>query len=83
RKLAGELVSEIFHQCVLDAETKILGSRNEAPLVLCWVCKTWRAAALSTPHLWTRLHFSARIWKKAGVIELAEFWLKHSGTLPI
>ncbi|KAJ7575414.1 hypothetical protein C8J56DRAFT_1063653 [Mycena floridula] len=82
-KLHADVLSEIFHHCVLHAHTKTLGTAGQAPLVLCWVCKPWRSAALSSPRLWTRLDFNPRIWKKKGVVELAECWLKRSGTLPI
>ncbi|KAJ7578060.1 hypothetical protein C8J56DRAFT_898743 [Mycena floridula] len=82
-KLHSELLSEIFHLCVLDAKTKTLGMGSEAPLVLCWICKPWRSVALSTPRLWTRLDFNPRIWNKKGVMQLTERWLMRSGTLPI
>ncbi|KAJ7595745.1 hypothetical protein C8J56DRAFT_388224 [Mycena floridula] len=82
--LSPQLLSEIFPQCVVDAKTRMLGTRNEAPLVLCWVCKEWRSMALSTPRLWTNLDCSGKqIWRKKGVVELAELWLKNSRTLPL
>ncbi|KAJ7757617.1 hypothetical protein B0H16DRAFT_1314456, partial [Mycena metata] len=55
--LPPEVVSNIFVECLprrLDTGSLDRGVPNAklAPLLLLQVCRTWRAIAVSTPHLW-------------------------------
>ncbi|KAF8138061.1 hypothetical protein K438DRAFT_725275 [Mycena galopus ATCC 62051] len=59
-------------------------SAQEAPLLLCRICSTWRTIALSMPRLWATLHVPsdyilAKEPRQRAVIE----WLQRSAACPI
>ena len=51
----SDILQEIFTACLPAAHNPVL-SRNEAPLLLTRVCKSWRNIMFSTPHLWSSIH---------------------------
>lgn len=51
-RLPAELLIEIFvHANCLDSE--ISPTKDDAPILLCRICKRWRRIAMDTPILWT------------------------------
>ena len=55
RRLPYELLAQIFDDYVDNGLSPKYAS---PPWILGHICKSWRAAALSTPLLWTRFHFT-------------------------
>ncbi|KAF7364805.1 hypothetical protein MVEN_00350600 [Mycena venus] len=63
-------------------------SAQEAPLLLCRICSSWRTIALSTPRLWSSIHIAVPHDKLPqhvhdGCLELVKAWLARSGGLPL
>lgn len=54
-----EILCETFSRCVDQSSAHLLmqPSATIAPMLLCQVCATWRAVALSEPSLWSHLRF--------------------------
>ncbi|KAJ7496797.1 hypothetical protein FB451DRAFT_1549838 [Mycena latifolia] len=74
-----EILSHIFSFC----GTESLASVHDpacAPLVLAAVCRYWRAVALSTRELWTRVLIDGFY---PGSKLLLEMWFARSGGLPM
>ncbi|KAF8186719.1 hypothetical protein BJ912DRAFT_1143795 [Pholiota molesta] len=61
--LPTEILCEIFARCVDQSSARVLMQPNTkiAPMLLCQVCATWRAMALSIPPLWSHIRFSLPI----------------------
>ncbi|KAJ3506655.1 hypothetical protein NLJ89_g6750 [Agrocybe chaxingu] len=57
RRLTDDVLGEIFYNC-LPRHRNSLILPSDAPLLLTQVCSSWRAVALSSPRLWSRLHIS-------------------------
>ncbi|CAA7266162.1 unnamed protein product [Cyclocybe aegerita] len=57
RRVPADILGEIFGHC-LPTHRNPLFLSSEAPILPSHVCRSWRAAALSTPSLWARLHVS-------------------------
>ncbi|KAF7363904.1 F-box domain-containing protein [Mycena sanguinolenta] len=56
--LPPELLAEIFYFCLpFHDERPHIPDPNDAPLVLCAVCRQWRNVALNTPWLWSSICF--------------------------
>lgn len=81
RRFPQELLSEIFIHCVPDAEESQHPARD-APLLLCWVSQKWRQVALSTPTLWTSLHFHDSFYEQKSC-RLDNLWFTQSRALPL
>ncbi len=88
--LPREILGEIFAWCLPDHVSDLLIPNSAfPPLVLCYVCRSWRKAALGTPQLWRELalvlgYVSVR---SLGVgflrkgFDALEFWSSHMGAL--
>ena len=92
--LPRDVFAEIFVQClpevILWPRLSGLGhsTRNVAPLLLCNVCSSWRALALSTPRLWQDLSLTftktmPKSKSKEETIAMTHVWIKRSGELPL
>ncbi|KAF7344350.1 F-box domain-containing protein [Mycena sanguinolenta] len=55
RRLPEDIVRILF-TAMLPSTRNATISSDEAPLLLCRVCKSWQAVALSTPQLWASFH---------------------------
>lgn len=91
--LPVEILQEVFFQC-LPKQPNIsahpgfwrqesLSSPSYAPLLLCHVCRKWRAVALSSPHLWTTMSVIVRLGVAVPAPDLVSVWLRRSGALPL
>ncbi|PPQ68869.1 hypothetical protein CVT24_007678 [Panaeolus cyanescens] len=95
-RLPEDVLGEIFIHCVPTHRNPI-PVITECPLLLTLVCRKWRAAALSTPRLWTKLHIafqssvtpecydprrlSDQRWKPR--LAGIKQWMSRSGDLPL
>ena len=89
RKLAVELIAQIFELCLPIRALRDSAFRaNEAPLLVAQINRDWRQVALSTPRLWTRMsiclplgRLPSPVWTTA--IAQASFasllWLSRAG----
>ncbi|KAJ6561729.1 hypothetical protein B0H19DRAFT_1142455 [Mycena capillaripes] len=84
RRLPADVVLEVFTVCLPAGRNSIM-SGEEAPLLLCHICREWRHLALSTPCLWASLHIVAppNVSKTDRLIEAVNTWLSRSGVLPL
>ena len=76
--LPNEVLSFIFQAVFYSS----LGESEQLPaeILLSQVTRHWRDVALSTPQLWTRIHFFSR---ESGKYQMSEAYLSRSGALPI
>lgn len=63
RHIPNEILMEIMKNCVPEgnSETSFIKARSTA-LTLAGVCSHWRIVAISTPQLWTKIH-----WKQCRI----------------
>ncbi|KAF7376643.1 hypothetical protein MSAN_00081100 [Mycena sanguinolenta] len=95
RRLPLDILGAIFTAC-LPTHRNCVMSAQEAPVILGWICSSWRSISLSMPKLWSRLHiveptpsdlvpessedYSAKVAQR---LEVADAWLRRSGTCPL
>ncbi|KAJ6564946.1 hypothetical protein DFH09DRAFT_1363928 [Mycena vulgaris] len=87
QRLPVELLHEIFLACLPSAEYTP-ASRRLAPLVVSWVCASWRAVALSLPSLWSSLALdpgarSLRPSEHCTYLSHSRFWLARAARRPL
>ncbi|KAF5326054.1 hypothetical protein D9611_000285 [Ephemerocybe angulata] len=82
RRVPPEIWSMIFQFCLPEDETYVRPNITTAPLLLCRVCRVWRAIATSTPRLWTSLSIN-RNWRKRPHHALLQQWFQRASTLPL
>lgn len=84
-----ELITYVFKLAVIaDASASSSGfpfpSKRTAPLVMTWVCSTWRNLALSFPQLWTSISLGTNGSRPSEDIGILRLFLSRSGnTLPL
>jgi hypothetical protein len=82
-QLPIDVLTEIFIQCLpkikLWPEIKGKSTMDVAPLLLCNVCSSWRALAVSTPCLWQRLFITFRreSKQKEEAVSMTHIWIKR------
>lgn len=57
RQIPPDILREIFFHCLPTSRNPIM-SYSEAPLLLTHVSRMWRTTALTSPHIWARLHIT-------------------------
>ncbi|KAJ6594642.1 hypothetical protein B0H19DRAFT_918190, partial [Mycena capillaripes] len=84
RRLPHDILREIFLACLPTSRNAVM-SAQESPLLLCRICSTWRAIALSTPRLWASLHvpFGFVISKEPLRTPAVAQWLERSAACRI
>ncbi|KAJ7101304.1 hypothetical protein B0H15DRAFT_943641 [Mycena belliarum] len=83
RRLPDDVVRDIFAQCLPSHRNPIVSS-DEAPLLLCQICRHWRDLALTTPRLWSSLHIVLPTDPRLQVLtQIVSEWLDRSGVLPL
>ncbi|KAJ6480300.1 hypothetical protein C8R45DRAFT_1005125 [Mycena sanguinolenta] len=83
RRLPDDIVRSVF-TATLPSTTNATISSDEAPVLLCRVCKSWRVVALSTPQLWASFHIVVPPPSKFDrLVALVTTWLKRSGSVPL
>ncbi|KAF7364123.1 F-box domain-containing protein [Mycena sanguinolenta] len=84
-KLPPEILSEIFLNFLPAYPECPEHSGPLSPLLLCAICRKWRAVAMTTPKIWraiwmTVTHSSVGL---ATQFELLQAWLSRSGSCPL
>ncbi|KAJ7328413.1 hypothetical protein DFH08DRAFT_319349, partial [Mycena albidolilacea] len=83
RRLPDETMQDIFLGTLSSTRNPALSS-NEAPLLLCQICKSWWNLALSTPRLWASIHIVVPpVSKLPQLAETVTAWLGRSGAVPL
>ncbi|KAK7005946.1 hypothetical protein R3P38DRAFT_2647635 [Favolaschia claudopus] len=83
RRLPPDILQEIFIACLPTTRNAVM-SAQEAPLLLCRICRQWRAVALSTPRLWSYLHLSAGFISAVDArLSAVSQWLQRAAACPI
>ena len=57
RRLLSDVLDEIFFHCLPTHHNPIM-KYSESPLLLIRTCSSWRATALSSPQIWSKIHIS-------------------------
>jgi len=78
--LPYEILSEIFVWAVPSDDFPTPCS-TQSPLLVSQISSHWRRVALSTPHIWHRLHIDYR--DQVEDVGVARLWLQKSGNLPL
>jgi hypothetical protein len=55
RRLSPDVLHEIFFHCLPTHHNPVMKS-SESPLLLTRICSSWRAIALSSPRIWSKIH---------------------------
>ena len=55
RRLPLDVLHEIFFHCLPTHRNPIMKS-SESPILLTRICRSWRAVALSSPRIWSKIH---------------------------
>ncbi|KAJ7136477.1 hypothetical protein C8R43DRAFT_955703 [Mycena crocata] len=83
RRLSDDIVRGILIACLPTTHNAVV-SPAAAPLLLCHICSSWRALALSTPQLWATLHIVVpSVDSLKPLADVATTWLSRSGALPL
>ncbi|KAJ7127676.1 hypothetical protein C8R44DRAFT_99150 [Mycena epipterygia] len=83
RRLPDDIVRAIFTACLPSARNPTITS-DEAPLLLCQLCRAWRSIALTTPRIWARIHIVVPAQAKLQhITDVVSTWFTRSGTVPI
>ncbi|KAJ7864853.1 hypothetical protein B0H14DRAFT_3443371 [Mycena olivaceomarginata] len=84
--LPPELLADIFFFCLpFDEDLIVRPDPDDAPLVLCAVCRQWRALALTTPKLWSSVYFVWDFWEPnaALYVDLCRNWISRARSTPL
>ncbi|KAJ7879498.1 hypothetical protein B0H14DRAFT_2566679 [Mycena olivaceomarginata] len=92
RRLPRDIIEAIFMAC-LPTHRNCVMSAQEAPVILGRICSSWRTISYSFPRLWSSLHIVEPVYeslnaslyqaKVAQRLEVADIWLRRSGTCPL
>ncbi|KAJ7200080.1 hypothetical protein B0H12DRAFT_1244514 [Mycena haematopus] len=89
--LPPEILAEIFLFCLPScAGLPNIPYPNDAPLVLCGVCRLWRHVALTTPQLWSSIYIDPEsefdwddLESGALYVDLCRVWLSRAQSTPL
>ncbi|KAJ6537945.1 hypothetical protein B0H19DRAFT_1181334 [Mycena capillaripes] len=83
RRLPDDIIRGIFME-ILPSTRNCSLSPDEAPFLLCHICKTWRFIALYTPRLWASIHIVIPTPSRLPQLtDTVVAWLDRSRTVPI
>ncbi|KAF7362689.1 hypothetical protein MVEN_00618200 [Mycena venus] len=77
RRLPEDIVRAIFME-TLPASRNCTLSSDEMPLLLCRICKSWRALALTTPRIWASIHIVVPAPSKLPQLTEKSIVVKHN-----
>ncbi|KAJ7730705.1 hypothetical protein DFH07DRAFT_1065961 [Mycena maculata] len=83
RRVPTDIMQEIFVASLPSGQNSTI-TEQDAPLLLCHICRAWRSLALSTPRLWASLHISVPYGDRiSSMNNVVNEWLSRSGILPL
>ncbi|KAJ7724941.1 hypothetical protein DFH07DRAFT_261788 [Mycena maculata] len=83
RRLPADVIQEIFVACLPSGQNSVM-SEQDAPLLLCHICRAWRSLAFCMPRLWAALHVAVPSKDDMPAMnEAVNGWLSRSGILPL
>ncbi|KAJ7434902.1 hypothetical protein B0H11DRAFT_2115982 [Mycena galericulata] len=83
RRVPTDIMQEIFVASLPSGQNSTI-TEQDAPLLLCHICRAWRGLALSMPRLWASLHIVAPPnVRMISMNDTVNSWLSRSGTLPL
>ncbi|KAJ6548629.1 hypothetical protein B0H19DRAFT_952317, partial [Mycena capillaripes] len=83
RRLPEDILQGIFLATLAPTQNSTLNPADP-PVLLCQVCRSWRAVALTTPRLWASIHIVVPVPSKLPQItETVTAWLERSGSVPL
>ncbi|KAF7326706.1 F-box domain-containing protein [Mycena sanguinolenta] len=85
-KLPTEIMSEIFLHFLPAYPECPEHSWQSSPLLLCAICRKWRAIAIATPRLWRAIRMTVSNNSSVQLtapFELLDTWLSRSGNCPL
>ncbi|KAJ6559909.1 hypothetical protein B0H19DRAFT_1375865 [Mycena capillaripes] len=83
RRLPEDIVRAIFMACLPSTRNPTL-SDQDAPLLLCRICRSWRDIALATPRLWAAIHIVVPAqWQLQHLVDRVAAWFERSGVVPL
>lgn len=83
RRLPDDVVREVFIATLPSSRNPAISS-DEGPLLLCGICNSWRAVALTTPRQWASIHIVIPAASKLeALVNLVSTWFERSGTVPL
>ncbi|KAJ7730696.1 hypothetical protein DFH07DRAFT_162242 [Mycena maculata] len=83
RRLPADIIRDIFVASLPSGQNSTI-AEQDAPLLLCHICRAWRSLALSTPRLWASLHIVAPPnVRMISLNDTVNSWLSRSGVLPL
>ncbi|KAJ7701398.1 hypothetical protein B0H17DRAFT_976432, partial [Mycena rosella] len=87
RRVPKDILEEILFSCLLTERNTGINATREAPLLLGFICRYWRAVSRSTPSLWNSLHIPWLLFEAqaldSDVSRLIQSWLDRAGDCPI
>ncbi|KAJ7479345.1 hypothetical protein B0H11DRAFT_1864179 [Mycena galericulata] len=83
RRLPTDVMRLIFAETLPSGRNSSMAP-EDAPLLLCQVCREWRYLAYSIPRMWSSLHMAvpapSRVYDLADIVTA---WLSRSGIIPL
>ncbi|TDL28973.1 hypothetical protein BD410DRAFT_255057 [Rickenella mellea] len=79
QRLPADILIEIFTQC-LPKSHMLRPSDRDGPLVLTWVCQSWRSTALYCPALWNALSVMQKKAFTPPQAKILDTWINRSGS---
>ncbi|KAJ7124115.1 hypothetical protein C8R43DRAFT_1135695 [Mycena crocata] len=83
RRLPEDIIRGVFMAALPSTRNAALVP-DEAPLLLCQICASWRQIALTTPRLWASMHIVVPTQKQMHQLtKMVNTWFTRSGTVPL
>ncbi|KAJ7912894.1 hypothetical protein B0H13DRAFT_2659840 [Mycena leptocephala] len=83
RRLPEDIIRSIFLRTLPTTRNPTI-SIDEAPFLLCRICRSWRIIALSSPRLWASIHIVVPTQSRVQrLTDLVATWFTRSGTVPL
>ncbi|KAJ7919486.1 hypothetical protein B0H13DRAFT_245365 [Mycena leptocephala] len=83
RRLPEDIIRAIFLASLSTHRNPAISS-EEAPLLLCQICRLWRSIALATPRMWAAIHIAVPDQSRLQrLMDRVAIWFERSGVVPL